>query len=307
MQLVTLIDQSFLKMKWRNRKQSSNVDDRRSSSGGGSGLPSIGTILFFWPVIKHLFHSRLGLAILGVGAVAYFGGFLDLSSFLGGGDYRVVDEEVDNEQAAFIGTVLADTEAVWSEVFAQAGRRYPSPTLVLYRGSTVSGCGAASARMGPFYCPEDQKVYVDLGFFDDLKNEHGAGGDFAQAYVLAHEIGHHIQNMEGTLEQVQMAKQQVLGDARKNQLQVKLELQADCYAGIWANHAQQQFDILEEGDLEEALVAAASIGDDRLQKQERGFAIPHTFTHGSSRQRVEWFARGVKDGRLDDCETFGGQ
>jgi predicted metalloprotease len=293
-------------MKWRNRKQSSNVDDRRSRSGGGVSLPSIGTILFVWPVIKGLFRSRLGLAILGIGVLAYLGGFIDLP-LLGGGSNRVVDEEVDNERAAFIRTVLADTEAVWSEVFSQAGRRYPAPTLVLYRGSTTSGCGPASAGMGPFYCPDDQKVYVDLGFFTELENEQGAGGDFAQAYVLAHEIGHHIQNMEGTLAQVQMAKQQVWGEAKKNQLQVRLELQADCYAGIWANHAHKQFDILEEGDLEEALVAAASIGDDRLQKQARGFAIPHTFTHGSSKQRVEWFARGVKNGRLSDCETFAGQ
>ena len=293
-------------MKWRNRQQSSNVDDRRSRSGRSFGLPSIGTILFIWPVIKPLFRSKLGLAILGIGAVAYFGGFLDLP-FLGGGSNRVVDEKVDDEQAAFVRTVLADTEAVWSKVFAQAGRRYPAPTLVLYRGSTVSGCGSASARMGPFYCPEDQSVYVDLGFFADLENEQGAGGDFAQAYVLAHEIGHHIQNQEGTLAQLQRAQQQVLGEANKNQLQMRLELQADCYAGVWAHHAHKQFNILEEGDLEEALVAAASIGDDRLQKQARGFAIPHTFTHGSSRQRVEWFARGAKNGRLSDCDTFGAQ
>lgn len=290
-------------MKWRNRKQSSNVDDRRNRSGGGIGLPSIGTILFVLPVIKSLFRSRLGLAVLAIGAVAYFGGFIELPVF-GGDSNRVVDEEVDNERAAFIRTVLADTESVWSGVFAEAGRRYPATTLVLYRGSTVSGCGPASARMGPFYCPEDQKVYVDLGFFEDMNNEYGAGGDFAQAYVLAHEIGHHIQNQEGTLAQVQKAKQQVKGEVKKNQLQVRLELQADCYAGIWANHAHRQFDILEEGDLEEALVAAAAIGDDRLQKQARGFAIPHTFTHGSSKQRVEWFARGVKNGRLSDCETF---
>ena len=290
-------------MKWRNRKQSSNVDDRRNRSGGGIGLPSIGTILFVLPVIKSLFRSRLGLAVLAVGAVAYFGGFIELPVF-GGDSNRVVDEEVDNERAAFIRTVLADTESVWSGVFAEAGRRYPATTLVLYRGSTVSGCGPASAGMGPFYCPEDQKVYVDLGFFEDMNNEYGAGGDFAQAYVLAHEIGHHIQNQEGTLAQVQKAKQQVKGEVKKNQLQVRLELQADCYAGIWANHAHRQFDILEEGDLEEALVAAAAIGDDRLQKQARGFAIPHTFTHGSSKQRVEWFARGVKNGRLSDCETF---
>jgi len=295
-------------MKWRNRKQSSNVDDRRSQSGVGGGLPSLGTILVLWPVIKRLLHSKLGLAILGIGAVAYFGGFLNLSSLTGGGgSHKVVDEGVDNEQAAFIKTVLADTEAVWSEVFSQAGRRYPPPTLVLYRGSSASGCGTASANMGPFYCPQDQKVYVDLGFFTDMKEQYGAGGDFSHAYVLAHEVGHHVQNLEGTLDQVQRAKQQVLGKAKKNKLQVKLELQADCYAGIWANHAQQQFDMLEEGDLEEALVAAAAIGDDRLQKQSQGFAIPHTFTHGSSKQRVEWFAKGVKNGQLSDCDTFGEQ
>jgi predicted metalloprotease len=293
-------------MKWRNRKQSSNVDDRRSQGGVGGGLPSLGTILVLWPIIKRLLHSKLGLAILGIGAVAYFGGFLNLSSLTGGGSgHRVVDETADNEQAAFIKTVLADTEAVWSEVFARAGIRYPPPTLVLYRDSATSGCGTASANMGPFYCPQDQKVYVDLGFFTDMKEQYGAGGDFSAAYVLAHEVGHHVQNLEGTLDQVQRAKQQVLGKAKKNKLQVKLELQADCYAGIWANHAQQQFDILEEGDLEEALVAAAAIGDDRLQKQSQGFAIPHTFTHGCSRQRVEWFSKGVKNGQLSDCDTFG--
>ncbi|MGD8854224.1 MAG: neutral zinc metallopeptidase [Gammaproteobacteria bacterium] len=292
-------------MKWRNRRQSSNVDDRRHLGGAGGGAPSFKTILLLWPLLKRLTRSKLGLAFVGIVAVAYFGGFLNLSTFMGDGGYRLVDEQADDEQAAFIKTVLADTEAVWSGVFAQAGARYPAPVLVLYRGSTVSGCGPASARMGPFYCPEDQKVYVDLGFFEDLKNEHGAGGDFAQAYVLAHEIGHHIQNLEGTLEQVQRAQQQVLGKAGKNRLQVRLELQADCYAGLWANHAHKQFDILEEGDLAEALIAAASIGDDRLQKQAQGFAIPHTFTHGSSKQRVEWFSRGVRGGRLSDCDTFG--
>jgi predicted metalloprotease len=157
--------------------------------------------------------------------------------------------------------------------------------------------------MGPFYCPEDKKVFVDLSFFDSLKSKHGAGGDFAQAYVLAHEVGHHIQNMEGTLDKVQRAKQQVRGN-KENQLQVMVELQADCYAGVWAHHEQKQFGSLEMGDLEEALTAAASIGDDRLQKQAQGFAIPHTFTHGSSKQRVEWFAKGVKSGMLRDCNTF---
>jgi predicted metalloprotease len=293
-------------MKWRNRKQSSNVDDRRNESGGGGRpeLPSLGTILLLWPIIKPLFRSKIGIAILAVGSIAYFSGFLNLSSFTGGGSHRVVDQAKDDELAAFVKTVLADTEAVWGKVFADAGLRYPPPTLVLYRGSTVSGCGPAKARMGPFYCPVDQKVYVDLGFFEDLRREQGAGGDFAQAYVLAHEIGHHIQNLEGTLNEVQLAQQRIRGEAEKNKLQVGLELQADCYAGVWANHAHQQFDILEEGDVEEALVAAASIGDDRLQKQARGFAIPHTFTHGSSKQRVEWFAKGVKYGTLSACDTF---
>jgi predicted metalloprotease len=158
--------------------------------------------------------------------------------------------------------------------------------------------------MGPFYCPNDQRIYVDLGFFEDLRLEHNAGGDFAQAYVLAHEVGHHIQNLEGTLDKVQRAKQRVSGKGEQNALQVRVELQADCYAGLWANHAQEQFDILEAGDLKEALVAAAAIGDDRLQKQSRGFSIPHTFTHGSSKQRVEWFSRGFENGELTECDTF---
>lgn len=291
-------------MKWRQRKQSTNVDDRRSRTGGsGRSLPSIGTLLFLWPVIKNLLRSKLGIAILIIGAAVYF---LDLPSLIGGGSSTsTINEELDNEQAAFIKTVHGDTEAIWSKIFANAGARYSSPTLVLYRGSTTSGCGLASSRMGPFYCPEDRKIYVDLGFFEDLKRQHGASGDFAQAYVLAHEFGHHVQYLEGTLNKVERAKQQAWGEAKKNQLQVRVELQADCYAGIWAHHAHEQFDILEEGDLEEALIAAASIGDDRLQKQSQGFAIPHTFTHGSSKQRVEWFTRGVKNGDLQDCNTFG--
>ncbi len=291
-------------MKWRDRKQSTNVDDRRNSSGGGSrrGLPSIGTIMFLLPMIKPLLKSKLGLAVVGIGAVAYFSGFNPLSSLTGGGA-KPANEAADNEQAAFMKTVMADTEAVWGKVFAQAGERYPAPQLVLYRGGTSSGCGPAQSGMGPFYCPSDSKVYVDLAFFDDLKNTHGAGGDFAQAYVLAHEIGHHIQNMEGTLDKVQQAKRRVSG-GKENQLQVMVELQADCYAGIWANQAQKQFKMLEAGDLEEALTAAASIGDDRLQEKAQGFAIPHTFTHGSSKQRVEWFSRGVKTGMMRDCNTF---
>lgn len=289
-------------MKWRDRRQSSNVDDRRGSSGrsgGGRGLPSIGTLMFLWPIIKPLLRSKMGLAVVGLGAAAYF----MAPSFMGGSSSKVADKAADDEQAAFISTVLADTETVWNNIFKQAGVRYPAPKLILYRGATRSGCGPADARMGPFYCPGDQSVYVDLSFFNDLKYKHGAGGDFAQAYVLAHEVGHHIQNLEGTLDKVQHAKQRVRG-SHKNALQVKVELQADCYAGVWAHYQQKLFGALEPGDLEEALTAAASIGDDRLQKQAQGFAIPHTFTHGSSKQRVEWFARGVKNGRIQDCQTF---
>jgi len=294
-------------MKWRHRKQSSNVDDRRAETGAGASvrLPSLGTILLLWPVIKRLLRSKTGVAILALGAVVWVGSSVNLGSLLGSGGQGLVDDVDENDLAALVKTILADTESVWSGVFAQAGLRYPAPTLVLYRGATTSGCGRADSRMGPFYCPVDQKVYVDLGFFEDLRREQGVDGEFAQAYVLAHEIGHHIQNVAGTLSEVQRAQQRLRGDAQKNQLQVRVELQADCYAGVWANHAHQQFDILEEGDLEEALVTAAAIGDDRLQKQSRGFAIPHTFTHGSSKQRVAWFAKGVRDGSLSGCDTFG--
>ncbi len=290
-------------MKWRDRKQSRNVDDRRTSSGGlsggGRGLPSIGTLMFLWPLVKPLLRSKLGLAVVGVGAAAYF----FMPSLMGGGSSKPVSEAADEEQAAFFKTVMADTEKVWSNIFAQAGQRYQPATLVLYRGGTRSGCGPANAGMGPFYCPSDQKVYVDLSFFNELERKHGAKGDFAQAYVLAHEVGHHIQNLEGTLDKVQRAKQQVRG-SKENELQVRVELQADCYAGLWTHHIQKQYQVLEQGDLDEALRAADAIGDDKLQKKAQGFAIPHTFTHGSSKQRMEWFAKGVKSGMLKDCNTF---
>lgn len=293
-------------MKWRNRKQSTNVDDRRSTSGGGGGrrgLPSMGTLMFLFPLIKPLLKSKVGLAVVGIGAVAYFSGFNPLSSLTGGGG-KPANEARDNEQAAFIKTVHADTENVWEDIFAKAGARYEKPQLVLYRGSTSSGCGPAQAAMGPFYCPGDHKVYIDLAFYDDLRSKFGASGDFAQAYVLAHEIGHHVQNLEGTLDKVEHAKRRVSGGTAANKLQVRTELQADCYAGVWAHHAQKKFKMLEEGDLEEAMIAASAIGDDKIQKKSQGFVVPHSFTHGSSKQRVEWFVRGVKNGDLRDCQTF---
>ena len=295
-------------MKWRGRRQSTNVDDRRDQGGGGGGggapMPSIGTLLMLWPLVKPLLRSKLGLAIIGVGAIAYFSGFGNLSGLMGGGAQQAVTPQQDDEWAAFAKTVHADLESVWADIYTQHGARYTPTTLVLYRGSTRSGCGPASARMGPFYCPLDQKVYVDLSFFEELQSDLGARGEFARAYVLAHEVGHHIQNLEGILDQVDRAKQQAMGKGGKNALQVKVELQADCYAGLWANHAHSKYNILEEGDLESALTAAMAIGDDRLQKQSQGFAIPHTFTHGSSKQRASWFAKGAQSGRLEDCNTF---
>ncbi len=288
-------------MKWRNREQSRNVDDRRNRSdrSGGVRMPSIGTLMFIFPLIKPLLKSKLGLAVVGLGAAAYF--FMPVLT--GGGGSKPANQQADDTQAAFMKTVHRDAEIVWNDIFRQAGAKYEEPELVLYRGRTRSGCGTAQSAMGPFYCPGDHKVYIDLAFFNEMKQKFGASGDFAEAYVLAHEIGHHIQNLQGTLDKVEYAKQRVRG-GKANQLQVKTELQADCYAGVWANHAQKKFNMLEKGDLEEALRAAFAIGDDNIQKKSQGFVVPHSFTHGSSKQRVEWFARGLKSGSLRDCQTF---
>lgn len=288
-------------MKWRDREQSRNVDDRRSTSGksGGIRMPSMGTLMFIFPLIKPLLKSKMGLMVVGLGAAAYF----MMPSLMSGGG-GPVDKQADDTQAAFIKTVHADGEKVWSAIFAKAGLQYEKPVLVLYRGTTSSACGTAQSAMGPFYCPNDHKVYIDLAFYKELQNKFGASGDFAQAYVLAHEIGHHIQNLAGTLDKVEYAKRRVSG-GEDNKLQVRTELQADCYAGVWANHAQQEFNMLEKGDLEEALNAANAIGDDNIQRKSQGFVVPHSFTHGSSKQRMEWFSRGLKSGDLNDCQTFG--
>lgn len=295
-------------MKWRDRKRSSNVEDRRSSSaGGGFKMPSLQTLLFIYPLVKPLLKSKVGLFVIAVGAIAYMSGFNPLSIVgIGSKSVPVTKEELakDDENAAFMSTVLADTEDVWSQIFRNSGYTYKAPKMVLYRGSTRSGCGYADAQMGPFYCPNDQKIYVDLGFFDELKNKFGATGDFAQAYVLAHEVGHHIQNLQGTLEKVERAKQRSYGKTGQNALQVRVELQADCYAGVWTHHAQRMKQILERGDIDEALNAASAIGDDHIQKQTTGYVMPDSFTHGSSKQRMEWFYKGLKSGDLRSCDTF---
>jgi predicted metalloprotease len=292
-------------MRWKKGRKSSNVDDRRTRSGGGGGfqMPSLQTLFFIYPLVKPLLKSKFGLLIVGAGALAYMSGFNPMG-LLSGGASKPANEAQDNMRAEFISTVLADTEDVWGTIFKQAGYRYKEPKLVLYRGHTRSACGGADAAMGPFYCPGDQTVYIDLGFYDELKYKFKASGDFAQAYILAHEVGHHIQNLEGTLQKVQEAKHRSYGKSANNALQVKVELQADCYAGVWAHHAHKMKNILEEGDIDEALNAANVIGDDTLQKKAQGYVVPDSFTHGTSKQRMSWFLRGLKYGDLNSCNTF---
>jgi predicted metalloprotease len=209
----------------------------------------------------------------------------------------------DEERAQFVSVVLADTEEVWGSQFRKLGKPYREPTLVMFRDQVQSACGFQSAATGPFYCPLDSKVYIDLGFFDEMKNKLGADGDFAQAYVIAHEVGHHVQKLLGISDQVSQLQAQSSPEVA-NELSVRLELQADFFAGVWANHAQQNWQILEEGDIEEALRAATAIGDDRLQMKSRGMVVPESFTHGSSEQRVRWFIKGLKSGDIEQGDTF---
>jgi predicted metalloprotease len=203
----------------------------------------------------------------------------------------------------FVSAVLGDTEVTWQQIFAAEGRQYQPPTLVLFNDAVPSACGFNSAAVGPFYCPPDQRVYLDLGFFQQLSNRCGAPGDFAQAYVIAHEVGHHVQNLLGIAEQVHRQRSQ-LGEAEANALSVRQELQAECFAGVWGHHARTQRNLLEEGDIEEGLRAAEAIGDDLLQKRARGYVNPESFTHGTSEQRMQWFRRGLESGRIEPCNTF---
>jgi hypothetical protein len=213
-------------------------------------------------------------------------------------------EDLKNDPLAdMVYVVVGDTEDVWKQIFAGQGRRYKEPTLVLFSGATNSACGVGQAAMGPFYCPADQKVYIDLSFYDQMRNRFKAPGDFAQAYVIAHEIGHHVQNLLGVSGQVHSMKQRV-SQVEGNALSVRLELQADCLAGVWANHADKARNIIEDGDIDEALNAASAIGDDTLQRQSRGTVVPETFTHGTAKQRQRWFRVGLQSGNADACDTF---
>lgn len=280
-------------MRWKTGRQSSNVEDRRSLGGGGGFriglLGTVAIVLIGW------FLGANPLQLLGL-----VGGANTVLESVGGGQQQPV--AVNDESSQFIRAVVAQTEDVWNPVFQQLGTRYREPTIVMFQDATDTVCGYSTAATGPFYCPADQKVYIDLGFFRELKSL-GASGDFAQAYVLGHEIGHHVQNLMGITDQVSSLQARV--DAREgNALSVALELQADCYAGVWAHHAHKQHNILEDGDVEEGINAAAAIGDDRLQRMSGRRINPDSFTHGSSRQRVEWFQRGLQSGDLRQCDTF---
>jgi predicted metalloprotease len=306
-------------MRWKGRRQSSNIEDRRGSApaglggvgyGGGSG----GLLRLLPALFRVLGVKGTLIAALGLGAFLYFSGG-DLGSLLGGvqaptaqtdgnrSGQPVEQSAQEKEMVEFVSVVLADTEETWHALFEQEGDTYQEPRLVLYRGAVNSACGLGRAAMGPFYCPADQKVYLDLGFFDDLAARHDAPGDFAQAYVIAHEVGHHVQTLLGISAKVHKAKRSV-SETEANQLSVRQELQADCFAGIWGYHANRSRQLLERGDIEEGLAAASAIGDDRLQKQARGYVSPDSFTHGSSAQRVRWFRTGLDKGTLAACDTF---
>ncbi len=280
-------------MRLERGRQSRNIEDRRggrgrkAAVGGGIGALLLALVAMFLGVDPAILTQ-------GVKQVAPV-----QSSGVGSGGRSPAEDEL----AKFVSMVLADTEDTWAPIFRSGGQVYREPTLVLFSGSTQSACGFAKAAMGPFYCPADQKVYIDLQFYDDLQNRFGAPGDFAQAYVIAHEIGHHVQTQLGIADKVSRAQRRA-SKAQANQLQVLMELQADCLAGVWANHANRARSILERGDIEEGLNAAAAIGDDRLQRQSQGYVVPESFTHGSSAQRVHWFKQGLQYGDLQRCDTF---
>ena len=286
-------------MRWRDLGRSSNIEDRRGSGGfgGGGGFRMGGG-------------GRLGIGgvVIVLIASAIFG--FDPRILLDGGMPVPVEQSRPADRAAeeplrdFVAAVLGDTEKTWGELFRRSGQTYREPKLVLFSGAVDSACGFAQAAIGPFYCPADQRVYLDLSFFAELRQRFKAPGDFAQAYVIAHEVGHHVQTLLGTAERVRTAQQRG-SRTQANAQQVRMELQADCYSGLWAHHAERARRVLEEGDIEEALNAATAIGDDRLQRQTQGHVVPDSFTHGTSAQRVRWFRRGLESGDLKACDTFG--
>lgn len=285
-------------MKWRGREKSSNVNDRRGQSGGGGPMPNFGGFkmgtggIILLLVLYLVFGNRLG-GPLGPG-----------NGIQNNGQGQRITTEKEEEYKEFISVVLKDTEDVWHDIFKENGIEYEEPELTLFTGSINSGCGFASEQMGPFYCSIDKDIYIDLSFFDQLKNEFGAKGDFAMAYVLAHEVGHHVQKQLGILDKVHSLQGKV-SEKEYNKYSVRLELQADYFAGVFAKYIQDR-DILEEGDVEEAMNAASKIGDDTLQEKYQGRVVPDSFTHGTSEQRMKWFMRGFEKGTIQDGDTFSG-
>ncbi len=287
-------------MRWEGNRESSNVEDQRAGGGGGGGGFGIGG--------RGIGIGTIVIALVG-GAIFGINPLTILGLLAGGGEPAQVQQApaqrppANDPMAKFVSTVLADTEDVWKQLFTQGGATYAEPKLVLFRGAVRTACGAGQAAMGPFYCPADQKVYIDLSFYETMKNRLGAPGDFAQAYVIAHEVGHHVQQQLGISAKVEQARARS-SEAQANALSVRLELQADCFAGVWGHHAQKSRQILEQGDVEEAMNAAQKIGDDALQQSSGRAVVPESFTHGTSAQRQRWFATGLKTGSVKACDTF---
>ena len=278
----------------RGRRQSGNIEDRRGMRPVRTGVGlSLGGVLLL-----------VVLSLLGINPLPFLGVATqapEAQMQQGEQPYQESPQEASLRELTAV--VLADTEDTWNAILPQYGMQYVEPTLVLFDGLVQSGCGTAESATGPFYCPPDQKVYIDMSFYNDLSQRLGAPGDFAQAYVIAHEVGHHVQNLVGTAEKVHAAQQRA-GKVEANELSVRMELQADCYAGVWAHHAARSRQLLEAGDVEEGLNAASAIGDDRLQRMSQGHVVPDAFTHGSSEQRVRWFRTGLEAGTLEACDTF---
>jgi predicted metalloprotease len=276
-------------MRWQGSRRSTNVQDARGVRFGGAGLGIGGTLI-----------ALAAAYFLGVDPRVILGLTETVSSV---NQPEIASGTPTDEQGQFVAAVLGDTEDTWGALFQQAGAQYEPPTLVLFTNQVRSGCGGASAASGPFYCPADRKVYIDLAFYDELQTQFQAPGDFAQAYVLAHEVGHHVQTLMGTADKVRAAQQSASREDA-NALQVRMELQADCYAGIWAHHADRTRHVLEEGDVAEALQAASAVGDDTIQRRTQGTVVPESFTHGSAEQRMSWFRRGLEQGSIQSCDTF---
>lgn len=288
-------------MRWQGRRESGNVEDRRGRAAGPGMLIGGGAGSIILVIIVVLLGGDPRMLLTSGGGL---GGGLEQMG--GGAGAGATSDPAEDQLARFVAVVLADTEDVWHDQFRRMGRSYQEPQLVLFRGQAQSACGFASAAVGPFYCPGDSKVYIDLGFYEEMQRRFQAPGDFAQAYVIAHEVGHHVQNLLGISDKVHALRGRV-SETEYNQASVRLELQADFFAGLWAHHAQRTKEILDPGDIEEALRAASAIGDDRLQKQSQGYVVPESFTHGTSEQRMRWFRRGFESGDFRLSDTFAAQ